>query len=104
MEIERMVMKLIVASGNAKSKAMEAISAAREGDYARARAAHGESVVELQAAHETQTDLIQEESDGKMEAPSMLFIHAQDHLMGAMLVSELALEFIELYERTGKRQ
>jgi PTS system cellobiose-specific IIA component len=103
-DLERIVMKLIVESGNAKSKSMEAIMSAKAGDIEKARDLYRESGTALAAAHEIQTDLIQDESDGKLGTPTMLFIHAQDHLMGAILAHDLALEIIDLYERMGEKK
>ncbi len=104
MDIEKMAMKLIVESGNAKSKTMEAIAVAKSGNIAGARETFRLSEQALTAAHKIQTDLIQEESDGALGTPTLLLIHAQDHLMGTILVHDLALEFIDLYERLeGKK-
>lgn len=102
MNIEQLTMKLIVESGTAKSKAMEAIASARTGNIQEAQRLHAESGKALTAAHKIQTDLIQEESDGAESSASMLLVHAQDHLMGAMLVHDFAQEFINLYEAIGK--
>ena len=99
MNIEQLTMKLIVESGTAKSKNMEAIESARTGNISEAHRLHTEADKSLTAAHEIQTDLIQEESDGAESNATMLLVHAQDHLMGAMLVHDFAQEFIYLYER-----
>lgn len=102
MNIEQLTMKLIVESGTARSKDMEAIESARAGDIREAQRLHTEADKSLTVAHEIQTGLIQEESDGAESSASMILVHGQDHLMGAMLVHDFAQEFINLYERIGK--
>ncbi|MNJ80672.1 Lichenan-specific phosphotransferase enzyme IIA component [compost metagenome] len=49
-----------------------------------------------------QTRLIQEEAGGTKQEITLLMIHAQDHLMNAMTVKDMAKEFVELYEHTQK--
>lgn len=56
----------------------------------------------LRMAHKIQTGLIQEEAGGSKQEITILMIHAQDHLMNAMTVKDLAAEFIELYEVNKK--
>jgi len=101
MDLERITMKLIVESGNSRSKAMEAIAAAKEGKIGKARELHEEAVEKLTAAHEIQADIIQAESDGEITEISVLLVHAQDHIMNAILLKDLSLEFIDLYEKLG---
>ncbi|UFJ41602.1 PTS lactose/cellobiose transporter subunit IIA [Brevibacillus humidisoli] len=93
------VMKLILHGGNARSLAMEAIAHAKRGEIAAARTALSEAAEELHHAHQLQTSLIQAEASGEKTEITMLLIHAQDHLMNAMTVKDLAVEFVDLYER-----
>jgi cellobiose PTS system EIIA component len=102
MNREQQTMKLVVESGNARSLAMEAINSAKSGNIQEARRLYGESEKALTEAHKIQTDILQDESDGAEGTPSMLMMHAQDHLMSAILLHDLSLEFIDLYERIGK--
>jgi PTS system cellobiose-specific IIA component len=53
---------------------------------------------ELRQAHQIQTTLIQKEASGEKTEATLLMIHAQDHLMNAITVKELAAEFVDLYE------
>ena len=43
--------------------------------------------------------MIQEEARGIVYESSLLFTHAQDHLMTSMLARELITELIELHEK-----
>ncbi|WP_025028247.1 PTS lactose/cellobiose transporter subunit IIA [Caldalkalibacillus mannanilyticus] len=96
---EEIIFQLILHAGNGKSSAMEALAAAKRGDFAEAREKIIQAGQELNEAHQIQTSLIQGEIRGEKIDISLLMIHAQDHLMNAITVKELATEFIDLYER-----
>ncbi len=48
--------------------------------------------------------MIQAEAGGERSEISLLLIHAQDHLMNAMTIKDMANEFIELYRKMGLDQ
>ena len=89
--------KLIPAAGNAKSQAMMAIREAREGNIEEARKLLVLADEDLHSAHRAQTQLLTQEARGNAVAVNVILVHAQDHLTGAMLIRDLAEEFIELY-------
>lgn len=78
---------------------MEAIAEAKKGDFAAAKEKIQAADEELVKAHHFQTALIQNEAKGTKTEPSLLMIHAQDHLMNAMTMKDLAAEIVELYEK-----
>jgi len=90
-------MGLIVGAGTARSDAREAIRLARSGDLIAARERLQSASEALKDAHHIQTELIQTEATGSHTAINLLLIHAQDHLMNAITMKDLAEEFIELY-------
>ncbi len=96
---EMIIFGLITASGSAKSYCMEAIQFAKEGLFTEARNAIVEAEACLGEAHKSQTTLIQSEARGEKMEVSVLLIHAQDHLMNAILMKDLANEFVDLYEK-----
>ncbi len=98
---EMIIFGLITSSGSAKSHAMEAIQYAKEKDFKSAHEALASAAADLGEAHKTQTSLIQSEARGDAVPVSILLIHAQDHLMNAMMLKDLATEFVELYEKLG---
>ena len=102
MNAEEVTMQLIVNSGSAKSKAMEAIGSAKEGKFQDAQKQLKEADNFLTKAHEFQTEIIQEEADGNVKQVTVLMAHAQDHLMNAITVIDLAREFIDLYKKISK--
>jgi len=98
MDLETMIFTIIAHSGDARSSSMEAIGHARAGDFDKAAACLDEANKKLLLVHSEQTKLIQAEAQGQETKLSLLLVHAQDHLMGAMTVRDLAVEFIELYK------
>ena len=97
------IMNLIVDAGSARSFAMEAIGLAKAGSWKEAEEAMKSAGEELAKAHRTQTDLIQQEAKGNRTEVSLFMVHAQDHIMTAMLARDLAQEIVELYQRLEGR-
>jgi cellobiose PTS system EIIA component len=96
--IEETIFQIILHGGNGKSSAMEAIAAAKRGDLTGAREKLEEAANELNSAHLIQTSLIQSEVRGEKTELSLLLVHAQDHLMNAITIKDMAGEFVDLYE------
>ena len=92
-------MDLIVRSGEAKSLAFEALRLARSGDFDQAEQLMAQSKSAAKLAHKVQTQLITMDGEGKAVPMSLLMVHAQDHLMNAMLAQELIEEMIRLYNK-----
>lgn len=97
--METIIMNIILHSGNARSTAMEAIQEAKQGNFEVAEKYIAEATQSLGDAHKSQTALIQGEARGEKSEISILLIHAQDHLMTAMTLKDLASEMVELYKR-----
>ncbi|MGX6446041.1 PTS lactose/cellobiose transporter subunit IIA [Neobacillus sp. K501] len=101
-QLETVIFQIILHGGNAKSSAMEAILAAKQGDFVTADAKIMEAGRELNEAHHIQTALIQGEVRGEKTEVSLLMVHAQDHLMNAITIKDLAAEFVDLYKNYKK--
>lgn len=95
--MEEMIFGIIVNGGDARSKAMTAIREAKLGNIERAKELVEEANNFLCKAHDIQTQLIQNEAAGNKTEMSLLMIHSQDHLMNAMTVKDMAIEFISMY-------
>ncbi len=102
MKNETEIFTLILHGGNGRSAAMEAIYAAKAGDLAVAQAKIEEAKADLNEAHHLQTALIGQEINGEPIDMSLLMVHAQDHLMTAIVVKDLATELIDVYARLQK--
>ena len=92
-------MGLIAGAGDSRSYCMEAIECARDGRFDEARDTIKNAVSAMIETHEVQTQLIRDEIEGKGEAVSLIMVHAQDHLNLALIMRDIAEEFITLYER-----
>ena len=95
-------MGLIAGAGHARSSCMEAIELAKEGKFQEAREALTRADDSMVAAHETQTQLIRDEMSGESEGVSLLMVHAQDHLNLALVMRDVAEEFIQIHQRLMK--
>lgn len=96
--LEEISFHIILHAGNARSSAMEALQAAKKKQFDQAELKMKEAESEVHQAHRYQTKLLQKEASGEGQSPTILLVHAQDHLMNAMTVKELAQEIIELHQ------
>lgn len=101
--IEEVVMNIIGIGGEAKSYSMRAIRKASEGNIEEAKEYLEKASVTLLEAHNVQTNLIQNEAKGNKTEISLLMVHAQDHLMSAITIKDMAKEFILVYEKLQQK-
>jgi len=101
-KINEIAFQIILYGGNGRSNAMEAIQHAKEGDFEKADQLIEDANTELGKAHNHQTELLQLEARGEGASVNVILVHSQDHLMNAMTVRDMAIEFIELY-KNGSR-
>jgi lactose-specific phosphotransferase system enzyme II factor III len=102
--LEEISFKIITFSGDAQSKMLQGLKTAKEGEYEKARSLMEEGKNLLHQAHRVQTDLIVDETQGNKTPYSILMVHAQDHLMNAMLAQNLISEMIDMYEVMKKEK
>ncbi|EHR33548.1 PTS lactose/cellobiose transporter subunit IIA [Helcococcus kunzii] len=102
LNMEEIIMGIIVHSGSARTLSMEAIQEAKKSNFERAYELIEEANNEFLEAHKVQTDMIQKEMNGEKTPIGLLMVHAQDHLMNALTVKDLAEEFIEIYKTRQK--
>lgn len=93
--MEEIIMSIILHSGNARTKYLQAFEKLREDDFENVQSLIEEAKKALNEAHKTQTNLLQSEASGEDTEISLLLIHAQDHLMTTLAVKDLVLEMIE---------
>lgn len=99
MKDEEVVMNLIVPSGSARSAAIEALKAARAGDFDHADELLAQAREQVLKAHECQSEIIRQElnaPEGEKTGVSLVMVHGQDHLMNAITMCDLAEQIIEL--------
>lgn len=98
MEREQVIFTIILHAGNARSYCFEALAVARSGKHTEATERLNEATKELQKAHSMQTNLLQLEAQGEKQEVSLLLVHAQDHLMNAILAKDLIKEIIGMLQ------
>jgi PTS system cellobiose-specific IIA component len=99
LDLEEVVMQIITNSGDARSRCLTAIRQARQGHLSEAESCLNAAKESLSQAHAVQTQLIQNEIKGHAMKPTLIMIHAQDHLMNALTVRDLAVEMIEIIKQ-----
>ena len=88
---------LIAKTGEARSYSFEALDKAKEGDFEAAAALLEKAEELLNDAHQVQFQILSQETSGTCEVElSFIMVHAQDHLMTAILAKELISEQIEM--------
>ncbi|PRR79325.1 PTS lactose/cellobiose transporter subunit IIA [Clostridium vincentii] len=95
-ELEKTIMNIIIYAGDCKNHAYMALGLVNEGDYAGADQELEKSNDALEIAHNDQTSLLHKEAKGEKIDTTLLFIHAQDHLMTAITERNLIEQIIEL--------
>lgn len=104
MNILETAMGLIAGAGDSKSYSMEAISKAKEGNITQARELLEKAKEAMVETHDIQMALIRDEMKGEKSEITLLMIHAQDHLTSAMLMRDMASEFIDIYEKLNIKE
>lgn len=98
-EMEMTCFEMISAVGSARSSYIEAIHAAKVGDYDKANQLIEEGNSSFLEGHKVHLQLIQNEASGKKNEMSLLLVHSEDQLMSAEGFKILALELIDIYKR-----
>ncbi|WP_438468089.1 PTS lactose/cellobiose transporter subunit IIA [Streptococcus pluranimalium] len=101
-EMTMLGFEIVAYAGDARSKFLEALKAAQEGDYAKAEELIAAGSECLNDAHNAQTSLLQKEAAREDLAYSVTLMHGQDHLMTTILLQDLMKHMIELYKRGAK--
>jgi len=99
MDFEMTVMELIINAGESKSLAMQALASAKKGEWDVVDDFLAQSTEASKRAHKVQTELIGlDEGEGKLPV-NLIMVHAQDHIMTAMLARELIEELIDIHRK-----
>ena len=91
--------QLIAAVGSARSRYIEAIHAAKDGDFDRADGLFKEAGDFFLEGHDIHTKLVQQEAGGDPIAMTLMLTHAEDQLMSAEAFKIIAEELIDLCRR-----
>lgn len=97
--LEMISFQIISHVGTAKSLIMEALQAAKTGDFEQAKQQLSEADHYFIEGHKVHASLIQKEAAGEPVELSMLFMHAEDQLMSTETIATLVREMIDMYRR-----
>ena len=95
-QLEMAIMNIIINAGDCKNHSYMALSLVNEGKYEDADKEIELANDALAKAHDSQTEMIQKEASGDKIELSLLFVHAQDHLMTAISEKTLIEQIIGL--------
>ena len=97
--LELTAFQIISAVGTAKSSYIEAIGAAKSGDFDRAEQLIKDGDETFVEGHKAHAGLLEKEANGETGPLGLLIVHAEDQLMSAEAFKTIALEFIDAYKR-----
>lgn len=96
-ELENAMIEIVALSGEARTKLLEAVKKGKVGDMLSAEKLIQEAQLDLNDAHNAQTDLLAREARGEITEPTVLLVHAQDHLMTTMLLRDVIETLLDIY-------
>lgn len=96
-ELELTMIEIVALSGDARTKLLTAVKKAKAGDLDTAKALVEDAQNLLNDAHTSQTDLLTAEARGEVTSPTVLLVHAQDHLMTTMLLRDVIDALMDIY-------
>ncbi len=97
--LELICFEMIAANGSARSYFMEAIYAAKSGEFDESTRLMEEGEKMLAEGHHAHGDLLTQEASGDKVKVDLLLVHAEDQMMSAEMFKIMATEFIEIYSR-----
>lgn len=92
--MEQEIMQLITYGGEARSLALSAMKKISVYDFAAAEELLKESSKNILQAHKVQTKLLTLEANDEMPEIKLLMVHAQDHLMDAMVIRDITEQML----------
>lgn len=98
-DVQELSMKIIGLAGDAFSYYFQALDEAKKNNPEKSDELLKKGDDSLNKAHKMQTEMIVSEAKGEQSEYSILMVHAQDHLMNAILVKKLVKEFMEIYKK-----
>ncbi|MCU5745122.1 PTS lactose/cellobiose transporter subunit IIA [Staphylococcus sp. SQ8-PEA] len=100
-EVQLLGFEIVAYAGEARSKFLEALNAAKNKDFTLAETLIEEGNNSIVKAHNAQTDLLAQEAQGNDIPYSITMMHGQDHLMTTVLLKDLLSHILELYRQEG---
>lgn len=100
--LEAIAFEIITNVGMAKSLAIEALREVRKDNYEEGERLLKEASEYLVNGHHAHASLIQQEASGEKLEFSLIIMHAEDQMMSAETIKDLARELIDMYKELKK--
>lgn len=98
-EVAMIGFEVVAFAGEARSKLMEALDEAEQGNFDRADQLVEEAHSSLMEAHKSQTQMLAAEANGENIEVGFIMVHAQDHLMTTMLLKDTMKHLFNFYKK-----
>lgn len=98
-EVGMIGFEIVAYAGEARSKLLDALNKAKDGDFDEAERLVAEAEEGIVGAHNAQTDLLAKEASGEEIEYSVIMMHGQDHLMTTILLKDLINHLIGFYKK-----
>lgn len=98
-EVAMIGFEVVAFAGEARSKLMQALDEAEQGNFDRADQLVGEAHSSLMEAHKSQTQMLAAEANGENIEVGFIMVHAQDHLMTTMLLKDTMKHLFNFYKK-----
>ncbi|WP_226002361.1 PTS lactose/cellobiose transporter subunit IIA [Paenibacillus sp. BJ-4] len=95
---EQISFQLILHSGSARSKVIQALTEYRNENVEGADELLKQAKQDLRAAHDIHFQMVKKEAGGTQTPFSLLLMHAEDHLMSTATMKDLVQELLELFK------
>ena len=102
-ELMRVSFQIIAAVGGARSSYVEAVKAAKNGDFDAADELIKKGDEGFIEGHNAHNGLIQQEASGNPVNMTLIITHAEDQLMAAESFKIVALELIDINRRLAEK-
>ncbi|WP_077307371.1 PTS lactose/cellobiose transporter subunit IIA [Terribacillus halophilus] len=96
---EQICFQMILHSGNARSKILQALRLYREGSMEEVDKMLVDAEDDLALVHKVHFQMVQQEAAGEQQQLSLLFLHAEDHFMSTLTMKEMIKELIPIFQQ-----
>ncbi|EEK41919.1 PTS lactose/cellobiose transporter subunit IIA [Bacillus cereus group sp. MYBK12-2] len=98
-EVSMVGFEIVAFAGEARSKLLQAVNEAKKSNLDAAEGLVKEAKESLAEAHNSQTQILAAEAGGESVELGFIMVHAQDHLMTTLLLSDIVEHLIEIYTK-----
>ena len=98
-QMQMVAFQIIASVGAAKSNYVEAMQAAKKGDFELADSLIKEGDEIYSEAHKFHFELVQKEANGEELPFSLMLMHAEDQMLNTETIKLLAIEIIDLHKK-----